>query len=67
MADNSAAINTNAQKPKRVEQDGTVVEQHSIPDQIAADRYAASKAAGNAARRLGLRFFKIVSPGAVAR
>lgn len=55
-------INDNAQGPKRVQGDEATVENHSLQDQIAADRYLASKkAAGN--KSLGLRFRKIVPPG----
>lgn len=55
-------INDNAQGPKRVQGDEATVENHSLQDQIAADRYLASKkAAGN--KGLGLRFRKIVPPG----
>jgi len=64
MSDNSAAINTNAQSPAEVEQDGTRAKAHPINDQIAADRYAATRAA-HARNSTGLRFNKIVPPGSV--
>jgi len=41
----SDTIQTNAEGPKKVAADGVVVEQHSIQDQIAADRHIAAKAA----------------------
>ena len=39
------AIKRNASGPKSAEVDGQRVEQHSLPDQIAADEYLASKKA----------------------
>jgi len=57
-------IKTAAENPASVEQDGTKVSEHSIPDKIAADRYTAAKSAGTK-RSTGLRFFKFVPPGAV--
>ena len=39
------AIKRNASGPKSAEVDGQKVEQHSLPDQIAADEYLASKKA----------------------
>lgn len=39
----SEEIKTNSLKPKRIKGDRGEVEQHSIPDQIAADEYEASK------------------------
>ncbi len=60
--DNS--IKTNAAGPKRARGDAGEMEQHSLKDQIAADKYLASKkaAAGNG---LGVRLVKI-SPGGTA-
>jgi hypothetical protein len=54
-------IRDNASAPKRASGDGVSVEQHSLPDQIAADKYLESK---KAARRkgLGVKLTK-VSPG----
>ena len=43
--------------------DAGSVEQHKLPDQIAADKYLASKQAA-ASKRRGLVFNKIVPPGA---
>ena len=56
-------IEENAQGPKRAKGDSGEVEQHSLPDQIAADRYLASKEA--AKKGLGVRMTKVVPPGAV--
>ena len=57
------SIQENAQQPARATGDSGSVEQHPLPDQIAADRYLASKQAVRS-KRLGLRFTKIVPPGA---
>jgi hypothetical protein len=57
-------IAENAADPKRVTIDGSTVEQHSIGDQIAADKYRASKAAVKGAKR-GLNISKFVPPGTV--
>lgn len=56
-------IETNASGPKRVKGDQGEVEQHSLKDQIEADRYLASKRAMSTKRR-GVRFSKIVPPSA---
>jgi len=55
-------IADNAAGPKRAKGDSGEIEQHSIQDQIAADRYLAVK---NAAKRKGLPFrtTKLVPPG----
>ena len=58
------AIRQNAQGPESAEADGVKVQQHSLPDQIAADKYLA----GRDARRNPARAFtrvKIVPPGTV--
>lgn len=60
--DLTTEITENAQGPAKASVDGQTVEQHSIQDQIAADRYLASKAAAKTPRR-GLRFFKFNAPG----
>lgn len=54
-----------AQKPKVVEVDGQRVEQHSLPDQIAFDRYLASKKAAERRAGLGLRVAKMAAGGAI--
>ncbi len=55
-------IRQNAAGPKRAKGDSAEMEQHSLPDQIAADRYLASK---NATKKkgLGAAFKKLVPPG----
>jgi len=56
------AIRQNAQGPESAEVDGVEVKQHSLPDQIAADKYLA----GKDARRNPARAFtrvKIVPSG----
>ena len=56
-------IRENAQGPAKVQGDAGSVEQHKPSEQIEADRYLASKQAAKTKRR-GLRFNKIVPPGA---
>lgn len=56
-------IRQNAQGPAKAAGDAGSVEQHKLPDQIAADRYLASKEAAKSKRR-GLIFNKLVPPGA---
>jgi hypothetical protein len=63
MAENADTILTNSQQPKRASNDSGSFEQHSIQDQIEADRYRRSVAAAQNKRR-GIRFSKIVPPGA---
>lgn len=64
MSDNlDNTIRENAQGPSKVAGDAGSVEQHSPSEQIAADRYLASKEAAKSKRR-GLRFNKLTPPGA---
>jgi hypothetical protein len=56
-------IEQNAKGPAKASGDAGSVEQHSLPDQIEADRYLASKEAAKQPQR-GLRFNKLVPPGA---
>ena len=58
------AIKENAAGPAKASGDSGSMEQHKLPDQIAADKYLASKAAMNT-KNFGLRRAKIVPPGAV--
>lgn len=58
------AIETNAQAPKRVVSDGVEAEQHSLPDQIAADRYLSNKTGIDSSASRGLRMSKIKPGGA---
>lgn len=57
-------IKDNASGPAKVSSDGCSVEQHPLADQIAADKYLASK---NAAQRkgLGIKFSIVSPPGAI--
>lgn len=57
-------IKTNAEGPKKVTGDAGSVEQHSLKDQIEADRYLASKTASRRSG-LGIKITKTVPPGAV--
>ena len=56
------SIKTNAQGPSKASGDEGSVEQHSLPDQIAADKYLESKKASRT-RGLGIKLFKISPPG----
>ena len=56
------SIRESAQAPKRAQGDSGSAEQHSLNEQIDADRYLASKEAGKKQRR-GLRLSKLVPPG----
>lgn len=62
--DLNKAIKDNAKGPKRAKGDSAEVEQHSLPDQIAADRYLNSKEAARA-KGLGIRKSKMIPPGTV--
>ena len=65
MADElDSTIQQNAQGPRQAMADGVNVQQHSLPDQIAADKYLASKRAGRSPAK-ALTRVKIVSPGTV--
>ena len=56
-------IRENAAGPAKAAGDAGSVEQHSLSEQIAADRYLASKAAAKR-RGLGISLKKLVPPGA---
>jgi len=57
-------IKQNAEGPESAEVDGVRVKQHSLRDQIEADKYLANRAAGrNPAKALSR--VKIIPPGAV--
>jgi len=56
-------IRENAEGPAKAAGDAGSMEQHKLTDQIAADKYLASKEAAKSKRR-GLRFNKLVPPGA---
>ena len=57
------AITQNATGPAEAQGDSGRVKQHGLQDQIAADRYLASKAAARSPG-LGLTIRQIVPPGA---
>ena len=56
-------IRDNAQGPAKASGDSGSMEQHKIPDQIAADKYLASKTAAKSKNR-GIVLNKLVPPGA---
>jgi hypothetical protein len=61
--DLSQQIKENASGPRAAKGDSGSMEQHSLSDQIAADRYLnARKAAGG--KGLGVKISKMVPPGA---
>jgi len=65
MADEiKTAIEESAVGPRRASGDSGSVEQHPLPDQIAADRYGASRAASRK-KGLGIKLLKIVAPGSI--
>lgn len=61
--DQDELIRKNAAAPARVTGDQGSVEQHSLKEQIEADRYLASKKTARA-KGLGIRIGKLVPPGA---
>jgi hypothetical protein len=56
------SIRENAAGPKRASGDAGSVEQHSLTEQIEADRYLASKQA--AKKGLGIKMTKVIPPAA---
>jgi len=62
--DPTDTIQQNASDPRKASTDATMAEQHSIPDQIAADKYRAGKQAMGR-HHLGLRRIKLEPPGSV--
>ena len=65
MTDNlDNTIRDSVSQPKRASGDAGSVEQHSLPDQIAADKYLESRKATRA-KGLGIKLAKI-SPGGTA-
>lgn len=63
MADEiDKTIEENAKGPKRAKGDSVEMEQHGLTDQIAADRYLASKKAAQS-KTLGIRISKLVPSG----
>ena len=63
--DLDSTIETNAKGPKQAAADGVNVQQHSLPDQIAADKYLASKQAVSKNPAKAFTRAKIVPPGTV--
>jgi hypothetical protein len=57
-------ITQNAQSPAKVSGDAGSVEQHPLSDQIAADKYLASKNASQT-KGLGIKLFKLSPGGAI--
>ena len=64
MADLSDQIEENASGPASASGDIGSMQQHSLPDQIAADRFLKSQAAVADNPLRGLRFNKLIPPGA---
>lgn len=62
MAELSDSIKDNAQGPAKASGDSGSVEQHPLPDQIAADRYLSAKAASRKPG-LGIKLNKLSPPG----
>ena len=63
MADDlDDTILENAQGPAKASGDSSSMEQHSLPDQIAADRYLQGKKAARS-KGLGIVLKKLVPPG----
>jgi hypothetical protein len=56
------SIRDNAAGPRRAKGDSGEMEQHPLPDQIAADRYLQGKKATRA-KGLGIAMKKLVPPG----
>jgi len=66
MADDlETAIEDAATAPKSATVDGQNVTQHSLPDQIAADKYLTQKNAAKNHPLGGIKFAKIAPPGTV--
>ena len=57
-------IRQNSEGPAKASGDGVSVEQHPLTDQIAADKYLASKTATQN-KGLGIKFTKLSPPGAI--
>ena len=63
--DLDSAIKQNAEGPKQASADGVSTQQHSLPDQIAADKYLAGKRAASKNPAKAFTRVKIVHPGTV--
>lgn len=64
-AERRAQIDENAQAPRRIKGDEAEVEEHSLTEQIAADRYLSSATAVDASGSRGVRLSVFKPPGAV--
>jgi len=62
MSDLSDQIETNAQAPKSVTVDGSTATQHSLKDQIEADKYLGAKV-GATKSKFGVRIGQFTQPG----
>lgn len=56
-------IKSNANAPKRVAGGTGSMEQHTLPEQIAAAKFVAADKAANGTRGLGIRSVRLVPPG----
>lgn len=66
MADDlKDAIKKNAEGPTQASADGVTAQQHSLADQIAADKYLAARDAAARNPAKGFTRVKIVPPGTV--
>jgi len=65
VEDLDSAIEQNAAGPKQVTADGVSVQQHSLTEQIAADKYLAGKRAASKNPAKAFTRVKIVHPGTV--
>ena len=65
VEDLDSAIEQNAAGPKQVTADGVSVQQHSLTEQIAADKYLAGKRAASKNPAKAFSRVKIVPPGTV--
>ena len=63
--DLDSTIEQNAAGPKQASADGVSVQQHSLPDQIAADKYLAGKRTVSRNPAKAFARVKIVPPGTV--
>lgn len=58
-------IAENAAGPASASGDASSVSQHSLKDQIEADKYLANKSALGTNKKLGIKFFRIKPGGAI--
>ena len=65
MTDLSDTIESNASNPKQASSDGTSAQQHSLTEQIAADRYLKAGDAAHSKKR-GLTLGRLRNQGTVS-